>query len=63
MPKRLFLRQVCLPIPPYGPYKTWRAWVESNDRITVLQTAPLPLGYRLLVRAEGLEPPRFPNGF
>ena len=29
--------------------KTWRRGSESNRRIKVLQTSPLPLGYRALV--------------
>jgi hypothetical protein len=33
--------------------KTWRRGSESNRRIKVLQTSPLPLGYRALMYAGG----------
>ena len=33
-------------IPAHRLWKTWRRGWESNPRIKVLQTSPLPLGYR-----------------
>ena len=39
--------------------KDWRRGPGSNRRIKVLQTSPLPLGYRALGRVFGLAPVRF----
>jgi hypothetical protein len=41
------------------PGKDWRRGSESNRRIKVLQTSPLPLGYRAPVLLFGVRPKKF----
>src|ERR1700675_117067 len=43
--------------------ETWRRGWESNPRIKVLQTSPLPLGYRALRAQYNQTWPRFQPGF
>jgi hypothetical protein len=42
--------------PHTGATHPWRSGPESNRRLSVLQTDALPLGYRSLAGARGIEP-------